>query len=143
LDISERFRNEGPTHVGETPVFEQTFLEIVADDGTKGLFSPISTKIATTVEKELQPLLLGEDPFAIEKIWDITYRSQVHGRKGETMMAISAVDCALWDLIGKAKGEPVVKLLGGPTREKNASLRQHAGLFLEARERYQSMPRTC
>jgi len=131
LDIYERFRNEGPTHVGETPVFEQTFLEIVADDGTKGLFGPISTKIVTTVEKELQPLLLGEDPFAIEKIWDIMYRSQVHGRKGETMMAISAVDCALWDLIGKAKGEPVVKLLGGPTREKVPAYASMLGFSLK------------
>ena len=70
------------------------------------------------VENEMSPFILGEDPFSVEKIWDIMYRSQVHGRKGDTVFAISAVDCAVWDLIGKVKEEPVVKLLGGPVQEK-------------------------
>ena len=45
------------------------------------------------------------------------YRSQVHGRKGVAMMAISAVDCAMWDLKGRMLGQPVIRLLGGPTRD--------------------------
>jgi L-alanine-DL-glutamate epimerase-like enolase superfamily enzyme len=44
------------------------------------------------------------------------YRHSVHGRKGSTMLAISAVDCAIWDLKGRALKTPVYKLLGGPTR---------------------------
>jgi L-alanine-DL-glutamate epimerase-like enolase superfamily enzyme len=44
------------------------------------------------------------------------YRHAVHGRKGETMMAISALDCAFWDLRGRWLGQPVYRLLGGPVR---------------------------
>ena len=46
------------------------------------------------------------------------HRLQVHGRQGDTMIAISAVDCALWDLKGKAFGQPLWRILGGPTREE-------------------------
>lgn len=118
VDIYERFRDMGPQTLGYEEVFEQTFLEIATDEEGKGVFGPISPRVAMIIEEDLKPLILGEDPFAVEKNWDIMYRSQIHGRKGETMFAISAVDCALWDLIGKAKKEPVVKLLGGPVQEK-------------------------
>ena len=53
-----------------------------------------------------------------ELLWDQMHRIQVHGRQGDTMMAISAVDCALWDLRGKIYNAPVVSLLGGPTRDR-------------------------
>ena len=58
-------------------------------------------------------LLLGHDPIAIERIWDRMYRMQVHGRKGTEMMALSVVDCALWDLKGRYYNTPVYRLLGG------------------------------
>src|SRR5262249_35803675 len=58
----------------------------------------------------------GADALAHERLWDRMYRDQVHGRKGVAMMAISAVDCAMWDLKGRILGQPVVRLLGGPTR---------------------------
>jgi len=131
VDIYERFRDQGPWWPGEEEVFEQLFLEIVADEGEKGIFGPISSKIAAIVEQELKPNILGEDPFAVEKIWDIMYRSQVHGRKGDTVFAISDVDCALWDLIGKAKKEPVVRLLGGPVQERVPAYASMLGCSLE------------
>ena len=57
-------------------------------------------------------------PFDIEMLWDQMFRSSLpYGRKGLPIMAISAVDVALWDLIGKAKGEPVWRLLGGKTKD--------------------------
>jgi len=56
------------------------------------------------------------DPIAHEKAWDQMHRLMVHGRQGDTMLAISAVDCALWDLKGRWVGQPVYRLLGGPTR---------------------------
>ena len=63
-------------------------------------------------------LLIGENPHAVERIWDKMYRTAIHGRKGEAMMALSKVDLALWDLKGKLLNAPVYVLLGGPSREK-------------------------
>jgi L-alanine-DL-glutamate epimerase-like enolase superfamily enzyme len=59
---------------------------------------------------------MGRDAFAHEFLWDIMHRTLVHGRQGIAMMAVSAVDCALWDLKGRALNQPVYRLLGGPTR---------------------------
>jgi L-rhamnonate dehydratase len=71
------------------------------------------------IEKHLTKLLLGEDPFDVEKLWDIMWRSTLYyGRKGLVVHAISAVDIALWDIIGNALGLPVYKLLGGETKSK-------------------------
>jgi L-rhamnonate dehydratase len=55
----------------------------------------------------------------IEKIWDQMYRSTLfYGRKGVVLNAISAVDLALYDLLGKIRQEPVYALLGGPVRDE-------------------------
>jgi len=134
VDLYERFRSEGPWTNGEERPFEQLFLRVLADDGSEGIFGPISLEVANMVMFDLKPLILGEDPFRVERIWDIMYRSQVHGRKGEKMMAISAVDCALWDLIGKVKREPVVRLLGGPVREKVPAYASMLGFSLEPKK---------
>ncbi len=66
----------------------------------------------------MKKLIIGQDALATGRIWDILYRSAVHGRKGDAMFAISAIDCALWDLKGKVLGQPVYTLLGGPAQEK-------------------------
>ncbi|MBS7648443.1 MAG: enolase C-terminal domain-like protein [candidate division WOR-3 bacterium] len=131
IDLYERFRDEGPWTTGEENPFEQLFLRVLTDEGSEGIYGPISSNIADIIMSDLKPLISGEDPFGIEKIWDIMYRSQVHGRKGEKMMAISAVDCALWDLIGKVKKEPVVRLLGGPVREKVPAYASMLGFSLK------------
>jgi L-rhamnonate dehydratase len=69
------------------------------------------------VVEHLTKLLKGEDPFNIERIWDICWRSTMHyGRMGVVMNAISGVDQAVWDIVGKALGMPVYKLLGGETK---------------------------
>ncbi len=74
---------------------------------------------AFVVERHLPKLLLGEDPFQVERLWDIMWRGTLYyGRKGLAVHAISAVDNALWDLIGKALGVPVYQLLGGGNRQR-------------------------
>ncbi|RMF86693.1 MAG: mandelate racemase/muconate lactonizing protein [Nitrospinota bacterium] len=94
------------------------FLELDTDEGVTGRAGPLREETAYLVHKLLKPLLLRADPIANEKLWDRMYRTAIHGRKGEAMMAISAVDCALWDLRGKWLNVPVYRLLGGPTRER-------------------------
>ena len=68
--------------------------------------------------KAFQPLPDWAGPFNIELIWDQMYRSVMpYGLGGVTSMAMSGVDLALWDLVGKALGQPVYRLAGGKTKE--------------------------
>jgi L-alanine-DL-glutamate epimerase-like enolase superfamily enzyme len=62
---------------------------------------------------QFRPLLIGEDPFAYRRIWDSLWQPKVVGRRGISTHVISAIDIALWDVMGKAVGKPVHKLLGG------------------------------
>jgi L-alanine-DL-glutamate epimerase-like enolase superfamily enzyme len=96
---------------------EAVFVQIETDEGLSGLGGPIQPSVAYIIDTDLRWLLQGADPIATERLWDLMYRQAIHGRKGATMLAISAVDCALWDLRGKAAGLPVHRLLGGPVRE--------------------------
>lgn len=98
-----------------------TVVEVEADNGLVGygnvaLAPRISKQI---VDEYLAPMVIGHDP------WDYEYLNQrmcrathAWGRKGVGMAAISALDIALWDLLGKSVNKPVFKLLGGRTKEK-------------------------
>ena len=77
-------------------------VEITTDKGVTGIGvgGPGGSFV---IERHLQKLVVGEDPFNIERIWDILWRSTMYyGRKGVVVHAISAIDNALWDLVGKA-----------------------------------------
>lgn len=88
------------------------FVHIKTDDGHEGL--GVGTPIARNViEQSLKPLLVGQDPLCIEKLWDdMFWRVRGFGRKGVAFCAISAVDIALWDLKAKLFGVPLYRLLG-------------------------------
>ena len=107
------------------------FLTIDTDGGVSGTWGPINPGLARNVEHTLKGVLIGEDPQAVERIWDKMYRHAIHGRKGEMMMAISAVDLALWDLKGKILGAPAYVLLGGPTRDKIRAYASMLGYSIE------------
>jgi L-alanine-DL-glutamate epimerase-like enolase superfamily enzyme len=92
------------------------YVEIHADAGVSGLFGPIEEEQAFIIRKFLRLFLLGRDPLATELLYDQMIRLHRHGRSGLFMTGVSALDCALWDLKGKAWGQPVYRLLGGPTR---------------------------
>jgi L-rhamnonate dehydratase len=94
-------------------------VEVFSDAGHVGIgnaaLSPRVTK--QTIDVYLKPLLIGADPWDVEFLWQHMYRRTLaFGRKGVGMTAISAVDIALWDLLGKASGQPVFRLLGGRTK---------------------------
>jgi L-rhamnonate dehydratase len=107
------------------------FLQIETDSGVYGIGGPMSDDQAYIITKQLAPLLIGHDPLAIERIWDRMYRMMVHGRKGVVMMAISVVDCALWDLKGRYFNAPVYQLLGGPTRDSIPAYASALGYSLD------------
>ncbi len=96
-------------------------VEIFTDTGLVGFgnaaLSPGVTK--TIIDTYLKPLLVGANPWDVELLWQQMYRRTLaFGRKGVAMAAISAVDIALWDLLGKDAKQPVFRLLGGRTKEK-------------------------
>ena len=93
-------------------------VEVTTDKGIKGYGNggPGGGQIVTG---HLARLMMGRDPFDIERNWDICWRSTMsYGRMGVTMNAISGFDMALWDIVGKALKMPVYKLLGGETKER-------------------------
>lgn len=93
-------------------------VEISTDKGVKG-YGYGGRAGGYIVEGHLVKLLMGEDPFDIERLWDIMWRSTMsYGRMGVTMNAISGVDIALWDIAGKALKTPLYKLLGGQTKDR-------------------------
>jgi L-rhamnonate dehydratase len=70
----------------------------------------------------LRELLLGQDPRNINKLYDLmTKRSVTYGRRGAVMHVISGIEIALWDILGKAMGEPIHRLLGGARRNEIAA----------------------
>lgn len=96
-------------------------VEIATDQGHVGIgnaaLAPQITK--QVVDGYLAPLLVGQNPWDVEFLWQHMYRrTMAFGRKGVGMVAISAVDIALWDLLGKAAKQPVFRLLGGRTKPK-------------------------
>lgn len=93
-------------------------VEISTDKGVTGIGFG-GPGAGYVIEKHLSKLLIGEDPFDIDRLWDVMWRSTLYyGRKGVAVHAISAVDNALWDLVGKASTTPVYKLLGGETKRR-------------------------
>ena len=96
-------------------------IEIFTDDGLVGIgnaaLAPQVTK--QVIDLHLKPLLIGKDPWDIEFLWQLMYRkTMAFGRRGLGMVAISAVDIALWDILGKSAKQPVYRLLGGRTKPR-------------------------
>jgi L-rhamnonate dehydratase len=95
-------------------------VEIEAENGVVGFAVTTGGEPAAyIVEKHLARFLEGRDPAEVEKIWDQMYFStQYYGRKGLVVNALSGVDLALWDLLGKLRDEPVHQMLGGAVRDE-------------------------
>ena len=94
-------------------------VEIETDEGLTGLGSvggfPVGAE--TIITRQFAPLLEGADPTEIETLWERLYASlNRQGQRGTGVMALSGVDLALWDLLGKSVGRPVVSLIGGGSR---------------------------
>ena len=102
-----------------------TLVEVVTDEGVTGWGEAFAQGLeppeiaAAAIEHALKPLLIGADPLATEVLWHRMYHAtRDYGRKGSVVAAISAVDIALWDIAGRARGEPIHKLLGGAFRDR-------------------------
>ena len=96
-------------------------VEVFTDTGLVGLGNAVLAPQITKqlIDVYLKPLLIGEDAWDVERLWQHMYRkTMAFGRKGIGMVAISALDIALWDLLGKSAKQPVFRLLGGRTKSR-------------------------
>src|SRR5437660_1369988 len=113
---------------------KQIVVRVKTDAGLTGIGEAFAygapLAVCNVIEEGLAPLIIGQDPSRIEYLMDLMQRgTMIYGRRGLAMFAISGVDLALWDLLGKARGAPVYELLGGATRPRlpvYASLMRYA-----------------
>jgi mannonate dehydratase len=96
-------------------------LKITTEDGITGLgdatLNGRELSVVAYLEEHVIPLIMGRDARRIEDTWQMLYKGSYWRRGPVTMTSISAVDCALWDIQGKALGVPVYQLLGGRSRD--------------------------
>lgn len=103
---------------------ETMVVRIATDQGITGFGegqSPVSPRTSRTIVEDLcRPVLLGRDPFDVEALWQRMFTSmRERGHyTGFFIDALAGCDIALWDIIGKATGKPVHKLLGGQFRDR-------------------------
>jgi L-alanine-DL-glutamate epimerase-like enolase superfamily enzyme len=124
---------------GVNDSFNTCLVEIDTDAGLTGLGEAKVgvgnlgnyAALVTLIHAELAPILVGRDPGDVTALWEAIYNgTRAHyvpahgrtfpivGRRGITVSALSGIDIALWDLLGKALGQPVWRLLGGRLRER-------------------------
>ncbi len=105
---------------------EFLFVEVTTDDGITGWGEiTTTTKLANralrAMLQQIGAILIGEDPGNIERLWHKLFRSFTYmGSRGAAVECVSAIDIALWDIRGKALGQPIYELLGGPVRDEIA-----------------------
>jgi L-alanine-DL-glutamate epimerase-like enolase superfamily enzyme len=124
---------------GKIASFDSVIVRIDTDDGLvgwgeakAGVGSAASAYgLAAIVNRDFAPLLIGQDPRDVSRLWDVLYNTPREGyaldrghvlpqlgRRGLSISAIAGVDLALWDLLGKSLGAPVWRLLGGRRAER-------------------------
>jgi L-alanine-DL-glutamate epimerase-like enolase superfamily enzyme len=124
---------------GVNDSFNTCLVEIDTDAGLTGLGEAKVgvgnlghyAALVTLIQAELAPWLVGRDPRDVTALWEAIYNGTraryvaahgrtfpIVGRRGITVSALSGIDIALWDLLGRALGQPVWRLLGGRLRER-------------------------
>lgn len=101
-------------------VMKSIVVEVEASDGTVGISAGQGGEPACyMIEKHFKRFLIGQDVHKLNQFWDQMYSaSRYYGGKGIPLWAISAVDIALWDLLGLLRQEPVYQMIGGSTRDQ-------------------------
>jgi L-alanine-DL-glutamate epimerase-like enolase superfamily enzyme len=110
------YEDPGPAAQAKTVSASALYLKIRTRGGLEGVYGPIDREAVSVVELQLKNFLIGRNALAGETLWDQMHRSNRHSRAGAYMIAISALDNALWYLRGRYFNAPVYRLLGGPTR---------------------------
>jgi L-alanine-DL-glutamate epimerase-like enolase superfamily enzyme len=116
-----------PVFRSENPAFDSSFVlknmgnavvRVVTESGVDGYGMTFGEAVGEYIERTLKEEIIGMSVMAVEDIWNRMFTAiRSSGRKGLALLAISAIDIAVWDLRGKLLGQPVFRLLGG-TREE-------------------------
>ena len=119
LPADEQFR----TRSGKRKYRSAFLLQIETDEGITGLgsCSANGTILEAILSRVLKPLLLGRDPCSIAELWEQIYVGagvRLFGSRGIGVVALSGVDIALWDILGKVKNAPIHQLLSNSPRER-------------------------
>lgn len=123
---------------GRLEHFDMTLVVVTTEDGRRGYgeakaavgSAGACASLVACIRHELRPFLIGQDARNITRLWELMYNGTrghyalergrgfpILGRRGLTISAMSGVDMALWDLLGKSLDVPVVQLLGGACRD--------------------------
>jgi galactonate dehydratase len=97
------------------------FVLLETDEGITGLGETVLKRRSKMVEAGIQALgryLIGKDPTCIEDHWEKMYRDSFWVGGPMATTPLSAVEIALWDILGQSLGVPIYKLMGGPTRDR-------------------------
>ena len=93
-------------------------VEISTDEGITGLGTTLGfgggnvEVIQLYLETRLKPMLIGQDPLFVQRLWDRMYRAESGKKHGIAAFAISAIDIGLWDIVGRVAKQPLYKLWG-------------------------------
>ena len=131
---------ENPTSFSTREVTAREFIlvEVTADDGHRGIGFTYGGSAGGSITTEavrtlLRPVLLGQDPFRVEGLWDAMYQEALlQGRTGSVMRALSAIDIALWDRNARCAARPLYEMLGGAASE-SVSAYASGGYYLEGK----------
>lgn len=96
-------------------------VELETDEGYTGFAANYGggQYACDVIDTHYRRFIEGANPFDVERIWEQMYRAQLpYGQRGISMMAISGVDLALYDLVGKITGQPVYNLFGGKSKDE-------------------------
>ena len=115
----------GPTYMGvvrvstDAGITGYSDMETVASVAKAAVDAPRWSEPGTECFDGLASLVIGENPLEVERLWYKMYRGSIYyGRRGVAIQAISAIDIALWDIMGKFYQQPIHVLLGGKWRER-------------------------
>jgi D-galactarolactone cycloisomerase len=102
---------------------KQIIVRVLTDEGLTGLGEAFAygapLAVCSVIDESLAPLVVGQDPLQVDALLDLMQRgTMIYGRRGLGMFAISGVEIALWDLLGKARNASVCELLGGAVRPR-------------------------
>ena len=110
------------------------FVVVDTDEGISGIGEAGLTGRELAVRgaiEHFKPLLIGQDPFRTEHLWQVLFRGGFFPAQRVLTAAIAAIDIALWDIKGKALGVPVYDLLGGRARDRVLTYNHNGGETVE------------